>query len=65
MDDFKILPFRYEMVLDQKLDKRNFRKKVLSLNILNTTKQRKAEGAHRPALLYEFKHRKPEIIEII
>jgi 8-oxo-dGTP diphosphatase len=44
----------YESVLDKKLDKRNFRKKILSMGIL-TDKQEYQQGvAHRPAKLYQF-----------
>lgn len=46
----------YESVLDRKLDKRNFRKRILSMNLIQETNQTKIEGAHRPAQLYRFKH---------
>jgi 8-oxo-dGTP diphosphatase len=45
----------YESILEKKLDKRNFRKRVKAMNILIATKETKMEGAHRPALLYKFK----------
>lgn len=44
----------YEIVLNRKLDKRNFRKKILSTGILLDTGQTKMEGTHRPARLYRF-----------
>jgi 8-oxo-dGTP diphosphatase len=44
----------YEIILNEKLDKRNFRKKTLSMNIIEPTKQYKT-GQHRPALLYRLK----------
>ena len=44
----------YEAILGQALDKRNFRKKFLSLNLINETDEMKREGAHRPARLYKF-----------
>jgi len=44
----------YETILDQKLDKRNFRKKILELHLLKDIKKQKSEGAHRPAALYSF-----------
>jgi 8-oxo-dGTP diphosphatase len=47
----------YELILNKKLDKRNFRKKILSLGILDETDQTKMEGYHRPAQLYAFKER--------
>lgn len=45
----------YEIILGHKLDKRNFRKKMLSLGLLKETGERELEGAHRPAMLYQFK----------
>jgi len=44
----------YEAVLGRELDKRNFRKKVLSLDaVVEAEGQRR--GAHRPAQLYRFR----------
>lgn len=47
----------YESILANKLDKRNFRKKIVSLGILEETEETKMEGYHRPAQLYAFKER--------
>jgi len=44
----------YESVLEEYLDKRNFRKKILSMNILNTLHELQTGVAHRPAKLYSF-----------
>lgn len=44
----------YEIILHKKLDKRNFRKKILSTGILEDTGAKKMEGTHRPARLYRF-----------
>lgn len=44
----------YEAVLGKKLDKRNFRKKYLSLDLIQETSEYHREGAHRPARLYKF-----------
>lgn len=44
----------YEIILHRKLDKRNFRKKILSTGILEDTDAKKMEGMHRPARLYRF-----------
>src|SRR5437660_7673519 len=44
----------YEIILHRKLDKRNFRKKVLATGILEDTGAKKMEGTHRPARLYRF-----------
>lgn len=52
----------YEVILGTKIDKRNFRKKMLSVDLLQATKQKSTGGAHRPALLYQFKKR--EVVNI-
>lgn len=44
----------YEVILQKKLDKRNFRKKILGLGILQPLPETKMEGPHRPAQLYAF-----------
>ncbi len=43
----------YEALLGKTLDKRNFRKRFLTLGLLAPTDQ-ESRGHHRPALLYEF-----------
>ncbi len=43
----------YEIVLQEKLDKRNFRKKILSLDVIEETGKLR-HGDHRPAKLYRF-----------
>lgn len=48
----------YEIILGKELDKRNFRKKFLSLELIQETDEMFREGAHRPARLYEFKNKK-------
>ena len=49
----------YETILRRNLDKRNFRKRMLSLEIIEATGERQAEGAGRPAQLYRFSSREP------
>lgn len=44
----------YEAVMGRELDKRNFRKKFLSLDLTHETGETWREGAHRPAVLYAF-----------
>lgn len=44
----------YELILDMKLDKRNFRKKVLSGNVLKELNEYTKIGSKRPARLYSF-----------
>lgn len=47
----------YEIILNNRLDKRNFRKKILALNVLKKEKGKSRKGAHRPAQLYQFQKR--------
>lgn len=49
----------YEAILDRRLDKRNFRKRMLSLGFVEPTTQVERSGAHRPARLYRFSRREP------
>ena len=44
----------YEAVLEAKLDKRNFRKKVLGFGLLIALKESQMSGRHRPAQLFRF-----------
>jgi 8-oxo-dGTP diphosphatase len=44
----------YEAVLEVELDKRNFRKKVLSYDLLVPLKEQQLTGRHRPAQLFRF-----------
>ncbi len=44
----------YETILDKKLDRRNFQRRILSFNILNKLEERKTGGAHKSPFLYEF-----------
>jgi 8-oxo-dGTP diphosphatase len=45
----------YEAVLGRELDKRNFRKKVLALDLV-TEAEGQRRGPHRPAQLYRFRN---------
>ncbi len=53
----------YEIILDEPLDKRNFRRKVLSLDCLEDTGEDTREGTYRPARLFRVKT--PGRVEII
>lgn len=44
----------YEAILDMEFDKANFRKKILSMNILEDTNELQKSVAHRPAKLFRF-----------
>ena len=54
----------YEIVFNKKFDKRNFRKKILSLGILKKEGRLK-KVSHRPPMLYSLKKNVREIVEII
>jgi 8-oxo-dGTP diphosphatase len=47
----------YETILDKKLDRRNFQKKMLSLGILQRLKETRKGGAHKAPYLYKFDNR--------
>jgi 8-oxo-dGTP diphosphatase len=53
----------YEAILERPLDKRNFRKKILSLDLLRPEGRTRAAGAHRPAALYSFALPKMKILD--
>ena len=55
----------YEIILDKKLDKRNFRKKIISLDIIKPSKEIKRGVSHRPPQLFYFNKKIGEIIEIL
>ena len=44
----------YETILNRKLDRRNFQKKILSFNILIKLEERRHIGPHRAPTLYSF-----------
>ncbi len=44
----------YELILQQALDKRNFRKKILGMDLLVDTGERERDVSHRAARLYRF-----------
>ena len=46
----------YELVLGVTLDKRNFRKKISALDVIEATGEEKRAGPHRPAKLYRAKN---------
>lgn len=53
----------YEVILSRRLDKRNFRRKILATGLLRPVSGRRASGAHRPAQLYAFRTRKIRILD--
>jgi 8-oxo-dGTP diphosphatase len=49
----------YEAIAGHGLDRRNFRKRMLSTGIIEPTEELHRKGAHRPARLYRFVSREP------
>jgi 8-oxo-dGTP diphosphatase len=59
---FTQLQSAYEAILGRTLDKRNFRKKFLSLDMIEGTSEYTKDGAHRPARLYRFKRQQLQVL---
>ena len=57
MPEFQTL---YETILDESLDRRNFQKKMIALDILEKLPERKTGGAHKAPFLYRFDKKKYE-----
>jgi 8-oxo-dGTP diphosphatase len=53
----------FEAILESKFDTRNFRKKILSMNLLIDTKELEKGKANRPAALYKFDLKKYEKLQ--
>jgi 8-oxo-dGTP diphosphatase len=54
----------YEVILNKKLDRRNFRRKILVLGLLRPLPKTR-RGAHRPAMLYTFTRRAPMNVGVL
>lgn len=52
----------YEAVLDTMLDKRNFRKKILAMDLLVDMNESQDKVAHRPAKLYRFDKKRYQLL---
>ncbi|MCP3062755.1 NUDIX hydrolase [Myxococcus sp. K38C18041901] len=53
----------YEIVLERELDKRNFRKKILAMDLLEELDEVEQDVSHRAARLYRFDHKKYRQLE--
>jgi ADP-ribose pyrophosphatase YjhB (NUDIX family) len=51
----------YETILDKKLDRRNFQRRILGFGILNRAEQPRKGGAHKAPYLYSFDLEKYQI----
>ena len=60
---FSELQKAYEIILGRKVDKRNLRRKFISLGLILPTRQILRGTRSRPAKLYEFKSRKPSALK--
>lgn len=54
----------YEAILGRRLDRRNFRKKILASGLL-VPLGRVRRGAHRPAALHRFRRRRPMTVALV
>ncbi|MDX1665415.1 MAG: NUDIX domain-containing protein [Candidatus Promineifilaceae bacterium] len=56
-DEFTLsdLQHAYELILGEELDKRNFRRKILSAEIIEETGEKRRQGSGRPARLYRYR----------
>jgi 8-oxo-dGTP diphosphatase len=50
----------YESILDTKMDRRNFRKKFFSMDLLTDLNEMEQDVPHRPGKLYQFNFKKYE-----
>lgn len=55
----------YASILDEAIDKRNFRKKIIKLDILEELPYKRTGESYRPAKLYKFKNGRVNEIEIL
>ncbi len=55
----------YEIILGRGLDKRNFRKKLFSLNLVQKVNKRQSGVAYRPAELYRFVSRTVQVVSVL
>lgn len=61
---FAELETLYAMILERPIDRRNFRRRILSMGILRRLTATR-RGAHRPAALYSFARRSPQVVEML
>ncbi len=61
---FSELEALYRRVLGRRLDRRNFRRRIMAMGILRPVAGLR-HGSHRPAQLYRFRRRAPQIVQIL
>ena len=52
----------YEAILEKPLDKRNFRRKILKLDIISPLREKQSGVPHKPSQLYKFNKEKYELL---
>ncbi len=55
----------YEIILGRKLDKRNFRKKLLQISMITDAKKIQTGRANRPARLFSFTKKQAEYVDFL
>lgn len=60
---FSELENLYQTIVGQELDRRNFRKKIMSYGLLHETTKLKKEGSGRPGKLFTFNQQKYQELE--
>lgn len=55
---FSDLEKLYTTLLGRQIDRRNFRKKILNLNVLDVLDQKTSKGSGRPAKLFQFNQKR-------
>jgi 8-oxo-dGTP diphosphatase len=61
---FAELETLYATILERPIDRRNFRRRILSMGILRRLGATR-RGPHRPAALYSFAQRSPQVVEML
>jgi len=64
--DFTFAQFEalYGLILNRPIDRRNFRRRILAMGLLRRLPAQR-RGAHRPAALYSFVRRSPQVVEML
>ena len=60
---FSDLENLYKAIIGQEIDRRNFRKKIMSYGLLNETNNIKKEGSGRPGKMFTFNQEKYKVLE--
>jgi 8-oxo-dGTP diphosphatase len=61
---FKELEDLYAAILGRSLDRRNFRRRILAMDLLSKLPA-KRRGPHRPAALYSFQKHRPQVVQML